>query len=67
MSVLVHLSVRGAVLVAGVSTPSLVAAGLVAGAGVATVAHLVGADLRALAGSQPGIMQSLVGPRGGSA
>ena len=63
MSVPARLSVRGATLVAGTSTPVLVVAGLLAGAGIAALAHLTGADLRGLAGSQPGVLQSFIGPR----
>jgi hypothetical protein len=67
MSVPTRLSLRGATLVAGMSTPALVLAGVLAGAGIAALAHLTGADLRGLAGSQPGLLQSFIGPRDGSA
>ena len=52
---------------ATMSTPVLVAAGLLAGTGIAALAHLTGADLRGLAGSQPGLLLSFIGPRGESA
>ena len=66
MSVPVQLSLRGATLVAGMSLPALVLAGVLAGVGIAALAHLTGADLRGLAGGQPGLLQSFIGPRGGT-
>ena len=67
MSVPARLSLRGATLVAGMSTPVLVVAGLLTAGGIAALAHLTGADLRGLAGSQPGLLQSFIRSRGESA
>jgi hypothetical protein len=67
MSVTARVSVRGAILVAGMSTPALVLAGVLGGAGIAALAHVTGVDLQGLAGSQPGLLLGFIGPRDGSA
>jgi hypothetical protein len=40
--------------------PLMISAGLLTGAAVAALSHLTGADLRALTGSQPGLLAGLL-------
>jgi hypothetical protein len=58
-ALLAGVSLDGLVRTGTMSRPKLIGAGLLLGGAVVALAHVVGADLRALAGSHLGLLQAV--------
>ena len=55
-----HVSLGVAVRIAHMSRRTMIGAGVLTGAAVVALAHVVGADVRGLTGGQPGLLIGLL-------